>query len=35
MQWITCFTIIGFLISPKLMLEMVEEIHCECMFFML
>ena len=32
-RWITHFMTIGFPISPKLMLEMVEEIHCEHVFF--
>ena len=26
-QWITCFTIIGFSVSPKLMLEIIEKIY--------
>ena len=33
MQWITCFTIIGFPASPKLILEMAEEIHHKHIFF--
>ena len=32
-QWITRFTIIGFFVSPKLILEMAEKIHREYMFF--
>ena len=33
MQWIICFIVIGFFVSFKLVFEMVEKIHCKCMFF--
>ena len=33
MQWITHLTTTGFPTSRKLILEIAEEIHCECVFF--
>ena len=32
-RWITRFMITGFFASPKLVLEMAEEICCECVVF--
>ena len=32
-QWIMCFTCVGFLALPSLVMQMAEKVYCECVHF--